>query len=81
MSLDFLKDAFYLTVGAQSKVVVLKLEGASAEKSSLAIECMRLDDTSDNVSAVKTCLQADSKSIVTLFATYNGRVSFFKKQD
>lgn len=36
-----------------------------------------LEPTSDNVSAVKTLMQSESKTLVTLFATYNGRVSFF----
>ena len=60
-----------LTLGSNSKVVVMKKVGNSFS------EAKRIDQTSDNVSCCKSIYLAESKQVMTMYATYNGRLAYF----
>ena len=62
-----------LTLGSSSKVVVLE-ESTNGPDQAFA-QLKVLNEVSDNVSCVKTIFVAEKKQIVTLFATFNGRLA------
>lgn len=60
-----------LTIASNSKVIVLE----KTTQDQAFTQLKKLDDVSDNVSCMRTIYDSESKQIVTLFATYNGRLT------
>ena len=63
-----------LTLGSNSKVLVLERAGEASGPSSFT-QVTSIEDVSDNVSCVRSLFDSESKQVVTVFGTYNGRVN------
>ena len=67
-----------LTLGSNSKVIVLERDASSddAATPSTFTEVERITTgVSDNVSCVRTVFLSETKQVVTLYGTYDGRLS------
>jgi len=62
-----------LTLGSSSKVAVLEESAQSQDLTFTQLEVF--NEVSDNVSCVKTVFVSEKKQIVTLYATFNGRLA------
>jgi len=62
----------FLSIGSNTQVKVFKIDSATGTP----IPTFSLSETSDNVSSVKTLYNSATKKPLSLFATYNGRLSF-----
>jgi len=67
----------FLSIGTNSKVVVLKRDAASTDN---FVQAGQVEKTSDNVSCVKVVAMPPSEQqdsdVMLMYATYNGRVSW-----
>ena len=68
-----------LTLASNSKVLVLEKTAADQEASSSGpstfTKVTQIDGVSDNVSCVRVLYLSESKQVIAVYGTYNGRIN------